>query len=376
MANPLQQLAALGQSVWLDYIHRDLFSGGRLRHLIDEDALTGMTSNPAIFEKAIDQGHAYDEQIDSLARAGKSANDIYEALSQSDVQHAADELRGVYDATRGEDGYVSLEVSPRLARDEAGTIAEGRRLWAALQRPNAYIKVPATVEGLGAIRTLISDGINVNITLLFSLPRYQEVMDAYLTGLEQRVAAGGSIAKVSSVASFFISRIDAMVDPMLEERLRSGPDPQAQAALGQVAIACGKLAYNMYGQTFAQQRFQPLAARGARAQRLLWASTSTKNPQYSDVKYVEALLGPRTIDTMPLETIEAYRDHGKPAARLGENLSQARKIFESLPALGVDIDAVCRKLENEGIDKFNQPFDKLLREIELHISRAKPGRAS
>jgi transaldolase len=373
MANPLQQLAALGQSVWLDYIHRDLFSGGRLRRMIDEDALTGMTSNPAIFEKAIDEGQAYEEQIASLARAGRSANDIYEAISQSDVQHAADELRRVYDATRGEDGYVSLEVNPHLARDQAGTIAEARRLWAALQRPNAYIKVPGTAEGLGAIRTLISEGINVNVTLLFSLPRYQEVMDAYLGGLEQRLAAGGSIERVSSVASFFISRIDAMVDPMLEARMRSGHDAGAEAAHGEVAIACGKLAYNVYRQTFADQRFQRLAARGARAQRLLWASTSTKNPHYSDVKYVEALLGPGTIDTMPLETLEAYRDHGQPQSRLAEGLTQAREIFESLPELGVDIDAVCRRLESEGIDKFNQPFDKLLQQIETHVDRARRG---
>jgi len=376
MANPLQQLAALGQSVWLDYIHRDLFSDGRLRRLIDQDALTGMTSNPAIFEKAIDEGHAYDEQIDSLARSGHSADAIYEAISQSDVQHAADLLREVYDRTHGEDGYVSLEVNPHLARDQAGTIAEGRRLWAALNRPNAYIKVPATVEGLGAIRTLISEGINVNVTLLFALPRYQEVMDAYLSGLEQRLAQGGSIESISSVASFFISRIDAMVDPMLETRLRGGSDAQAQAALGEVAIACGKLAFNLYRQTFATERFQRIAARGARVQRLLWASTSTKNPKYSDVKYVEALLGPGTINTMPLETLEAYRDHGQPRSRLPEGLTQARDLFESLPALGVDIDAVCRKLESEGIDKFNQPFDKLLRQIEVHVNRATLGRKS
>ncbi|HTT03955.1 MAG TPA: transaldolase [Steroidobacteraceae bacterium] len=375
MANPLQQLAALGQSVWLDYIHRDLFSDGRLRRMIDEDALTGMTSNPAIFEKAIGAGHAYDEQIGALASAGRNADEIYEAVSQSDVQHAADELRRVYDATRGEDGYVSLEVNPHLARDQAGTIAEGRRLWAALKRPNAYIKVPATQEGLGAIRTLISEGINVNVTLLFSLPRYQEVMDAYLAGLEQRLAAGGSIGTVSSVASFFISRIDAMVDPVLEARLRAGKDAEAQEALGQVAIACGELAYNLYQQTFATERYQRLAAHGARVQRLLWASTSTKNPNYSDVKYVEALLAARTIDTMPMETLEAYRDHGKPQLRLGKGLTAARDIFENLPALGVDIDAVCRKLENEGIDKFNQPFDKLLQQIEAQMARARRSRA-
>ncbi len=374
MANPLQQLAALGQSVWLDYIHRDLF-GGKLRRMIEEDALTGMTSNPAIFEKAIDDGTAaYEAQIVRLAREGRSANDIYEAISQSDVGNAADELLRVYQRTHAEDGYVSLEVNPHLARDTAGTIAEGRRLWAALKRPNAYIKVPATAEGLGAIRTLISEGINVNVTLLFALPRYQEVMDAYLSGLEQRLAAGGSIERVSSVASFFISRIDSAVDPVLEARMQRGKDAQAEAAHGQVAIASGKLAYNIYQQTFAQGRFKKLAARGARAQRLLWASTSTKNPAYSDVKYVEALLGPGTIDTMPLETLEAYRDHGKPQVRIIQGLEQARAIFESLPALGVDIDAVCRQLEKEGIDKFNQPFDKLLQQIQIHASGAQAAR--
>jgi transaldolase len=373
MANPLQQLAALGQSVWLDYIHRDLFSGGRLRRMIDEDALTGMTSNPAIFEKAIDEGSSYEEQIVTLARQGRSANDIYEAISQSDVQHAADELLRVYERTHGEDGYVSLEVSPHLARDQAGTIAEGRRLWGALKRSNAYIKVPGTAEGLGAIRTLISEGININVTLLFSLPRYQEVMDAYQSGLEQRLAAGGSIERVSSVASFFISRIDAATDPVIEARIKGGHDAQAAAARGQVAIASGKLAYNLYQHTFAQERFKKLAAKGGRVQRLLWASTSTKNPEYSDVKYVEALLGPGTIDTMPLETLEAYRDHGKPRVQITEGVEQARRIFESLPALGVDIDAVCRKLESEGIDKFNQPFDKLLQRIQAHLGDAKSG---
>jgi len=366
MANPLQQLAALGQSVWLDYIHRDLFAG-ELRRLIDDDALTGMTSNPAIFEKAIDQGHAYDAQIETLTRAGKNANDIYEAISQSDVQQAADALRPTYDRTGGADGYVSLEVNPHLALDRAGTIAEGRRLWQALGRPNAYIKVPGTTEGLGAIRQLISEGINVNVTLLFGLPRYQEVMDAYLTGLEQRAAAGQPLERVSSVASFFVSRIDSMVDPMLTARARTENDPQlraeAQSACGEVAIACGKLAYNIYRMTFQQERFKRLAARGARVQRLLWASTSTKNPQYSDVKYVEALLGADTINTMPLETLEAYRDHGRPQLRLADNLSHAREIFESLPGVGVDIDVVTRRLEDEGIAKFIEPFDRLLQQI-------------
>ncbi|HTW75635.1 MAG TPA: transaldolase [Steroidobacteraceae bacterium] len=373
MANPLQQLAALGQSVWLDYIHRDLFDG-QLRRLIEQDALTGMTSNPAIFEKAIDSGHSYDAQILALAHAGKSANDVYEAISQSDVRQAADALRPIYERTHAADGYVSLEVNPHLARDRAGTIAEARRLWAALERPNAYIKVPGTAAGLGAIRQLISEGINVNVTLLFALPRYHEVIDAYVTGLEQRLAAGGSIERVSSVASFFISRIDSMVDPLLQARAAAERDAQARAraesACGEVAIACGKLAYNLYRQSFAQERFRRLAAHGARVQRLLWASTSTKNPQYPDVKYVEALLGADTIDTMPLETLEAYRDHGRPQLRIEQNLPAARELFESLPGLGVDIDQVTRRLEEEGIDKFIQPFDHLLQQIGARMASA------
>jgi len=363
MANPLQQLAALGQSVWLDYIHRDLFASGQLRRLIQEDALTGMTSNPAIFEKAIDHGRVYDAQIEQLAREGRDAMTIYEAISQADVGQAADELRGVYDRTHGADGYVSLEVNPHLARDAHGTIAEGRRLWAALSRPNAYIKVPATREGLEAIRQLLSEGININVTLLFGLPRYHEVMEAYLQGLEQRLAAGGSIEHVSSVASFFVSRIDTMVDAMLEEHAAGAHGSAALAARGQVAITCAKLAYDMHRHVFAHERFKHLAARGARVQRPLWASTSTKNPRYSDVMYVEALLGANTVNTMPMETLEAYRDHGHPQLRLGQGLDEARRLFESLPELGIDIDVVTRRLEDEGIDKFNQPFDKLLQQI-------------
>ncbi len=369
-ANPLQQLAALGQSVWLDYIHRDLFASGQLRRLIEDDALSGMTSNPAIFEKAIGEGHAYDGQIDQLARAGRGVNESEAALSQDDVRSAADVLRAVYDRTHGGDGYVSLEVNPHLARDTAGTIAEGRRLWSALARPNAYIKVPGTVEGLGAIRQLISEGINVNVTLLFGLPRYDEVMDAYLSGLEQRLAAGGSLATVSSVASFFVSRIDALVDPMLEQHVTGPHGAAAVAARGEVAIACARLAYEMHRHRFAQERFRHLAERGARVQRVLWASTSTKNPNYSDVKYVEALLGANTINTMPLETLEAYRDHGQPQLRLGHGLDDARRLFERLPELGVDIDAVTRRLEQEGIEKFNQPFDKLMQRVGERVAAA------
>lgn len=363
MANPLQQLAALGQSVWLDYIHRDMFASGQLRRLIDEDALSGMTSNPAIFEKAIGHGDAYDAQLAQLASEGRPALSIYEAIAQSDVGHAADELRRVYERTGGVDGYVSLEVNPHLARDTGGTIEEGRRLWKALARPNVYIKVPATREGLPAIRQLIADGINVNVTLLFGLPRYHEVMDAYIEGLEQHLSAGGAVERVSSVASFFVSRIDTLVDEQLEQRAAGSPDGAALAARGKVAIACARLAYEMHRHVFAHERFRQLAARGARVQRPLWASTSTKNPRYTDVMYVEALLGPNTVNTMPMETLEAYRDHGQPQVRLTQGLDEARRLFESLPELGIDIDAVTRQLEQEGIEKFNQPFDKLLEHI-------------
>jgi transaldolase len=376
MPNPLQQLAALGQSIWLDYISREMFASGQLRRLIQEDALTGMTSNPAIFEKAIDHGHAYDEQIAQLASEGRSANDIYEAISQDDVRHVADELRPVYDRTRGVDGYVSLEVNPHLARDTDGTIAEGRRLWTALDRPNVYIKVPATREGLPAIQQLTCEGINVNVTLLFGLPRYHEVMDAYLKGLEQRVGAGGSVAAISSVASFFVSRIDTLVDSLLEKQADGPQSAAALAARGKVAIACAKLAHEMHRHMFAHERFKTLAARGARPQRLLWASTSTKNPRYSDVMYVEALASAGTINTMPLETLDAYRDHGHPQLRLAQDLDQARRLFESLPELSIDIDAVTRQLEQEAIEKFNQPFDKLLEHIGSKTGRPGSGAAT
>jgi transaldolase len=371
MSNPLQQLADLGQSVWLDYIHRDLFSG-ELARLMREDALTGMTSNPSIFEKAIDHGQSYDEEIAQLAARGSSAREIYDMLSRHDVQQAADTLRPVFDRTAGQDGYVSLEVDPHLARDGSGSIKEGRRLWEGLARPNTYIKVPATTEGLKAIRELTSEGINVNVTLLFGLPRFHEVMDAYLSGLEQRAAAGGTLAPISSVASFFISRIDTLVDRQLDARAAENGTEAAEAlaARGHVAIACAKLAYEMHGRFFAQERFRRLAAKGARPQRLLWASTSTKDKRYSDVMYVEALIAPGTINTLPLETIEAYRDHGRPQLRLGTGLAEARDLFESLPSLGIDIDRVTTQLTNEGIDKFTQPFDTLLAHIEAKRQRS------
>lgn len=368
--NPLNRLAALGQSIWLDYIHRDLFASGQLRGLIDQDSLTGMTSNPAIFEKAIAQGAAYDAQIRSLQSRGLDALGVYEQLSLLDVQQAADEFRRVFDATRGQDGFVSLEVNPHHANDTAATVAEGRRLWAALGRPNVFIKVPGTRAGLAAIRQLISEGISINVTLLFGLPRYREVIDAYLDGLEARLAQGGSIEGVASVASFFISRIDALVDPQLDRLAEAGGARagQARALRGQVAIASARMAYQMYRHVFAHDRFVRLKARGAQVQRLLWASTSTKDKAYSDVKYVEALIGPETIDTMPMETVLAYRDHGDPAARLTDELDRARETLEALPGLGIDIDRVTQQLEDEGVEKFNQPFDKLIQSLRSKLA--------
>jgi transaldolase len=360
--NALNRLAALGQSVWLDYIHRDLFASGQLRALIERDSLTGMTSNPAIFEKAIAHSGAYDEQIRALSAAGLEAGAIYERLSIDDVRRAADEFRAVFDAGAGADGYVSLEVNPHLAHDSAGTVAEARRLWAALDRPNVFIKVPGTRAGLAAIEQLIGDGINVNVTLLFSLPRYREVIGAFLAGLEARCARGLPVKAVASVASFFISRIDALVDPMLDALAGAadGRGGRAAALRGETAIASAGLAWQIHREAFAGARFAALRARGAQVQRLLWASTSTKDARFSDVKYVEALIGESTIDTLPMETLLAYRDHGQPEPRLGTHPERARAVIGELPGLGIDLDALTQRLEEEGVGKFVQAFDQLL----------------
>ena len=360
--NPLKQLGTLGQSIWLDYIRRDLIASGGLRRLIEEDGLRGMTSNPSIFEKAIADSHDYNEDIRAMALKGKGAAAIYETLSQRDVESAADEFRPLYNRTDGQDGYVSLEVNPHLAHDTDGTMAEARRLWAALDRPNVLIKVPATANGLPAIQQLISEGISVNVTLLFGLPRYRQVVEAYIAGLEARVAHGKAVKHIASVASFFVSRIDALVDPLLEKLIAQGGKEAdlAKKVRGQVAIASAKMAYQIYKEIFGSDRFRKLAAQGARVQRLLWASTSTKNPDYSDVKYVEAIIGPDTVNTAPLETLDAYRNHGEPKARLEQDLKEARLVLERLMHLGISIDNVTQQLEDEGVEKFNKPFDKLM----------------
>lgn len=354
--NPLQEIDQFGQSIWLDYIKRDLIISGKLKELIDNDDLKGMTSNPAIFEKAFAESDDYVKDIQAMASEGKSLEDIYTELSERDVRDASKVFEGVYKKTDGKDGFVSLEVNPHLAHNTEGTLAEAHKLWKELDRPNVLIKVPATKEGLPVIRKLIGDGINVNVTLLFGVPRYKEVAEAYISGLEDRAAKGKPLDHIASVASFFLSRIDVMIDPMLAEM--SDTD-LAKKMHGQVAIASAKKAYQVYEEMFTSERFKKLEKQGARAQRLLWASTSTKDPSYSDVKYVDALIGENTVNTVPVETFDAYRDHGDPASRLTTDPDGILDGFERLSEVGIDIDACTQQLEDEGVDKFNVAFDKL-----------------
>lgn len=357
--SPLQRVHEYGQSIWLDYIHRNLLTSGELGRLIEHDGLCGMTSNPAIFERAIASGTDYDADIATLAAAGSDVWSIYDALTQHDVRLAADLFRRVYEDSGGRDGFVSLEVDPRLAHDAQRTIDEARRLWRTLDRPNVMIKVPATRAGLVAIRELVTDGINVNVTLLFDLGRYRDVVRAYLDGIGARLRDGQAVAHVQSVASFFVSRIDTLIDAQLAERPASQA-PLATQLRGQVAIASARLAYRIYREVFDSDEFSALARRGAKTQRLLWASTSTKSPDASDIVYVEALIGPDTVTTLPPETLNAYRDHGEPALRLDRDLDRARWVLAQLPAAGIDIDAATNQLEQEGVAKFVKPFEQLL----------------
>jgi transaldolase len=364
--NPLVKLHGFGQSVWLDFIQRGMFASGELQRLIDEDGISGVTSNPAIFEKAIAGSRDYDDGIRGLARQGKNAEEIYAALAIEDIQHAADLFRPTYDRTEGRNGFVSLEVSPHLAHDTAGTVAEARKLWAIVDRPNVLIKVPGTLEGLPAIESLLTEGINVNVTLLFGLPRYRRVADRFCAALEARSKSGLPLKNVASVASFFLSRFDVLLDPQLEKLAQEGGSKAepARSLLGRIALAQAKLAYPIYKEIFGGASFKKLAAQDARSQRLLWASTSTKNPNYQDVMYVEPLVGPATINTMPLETIEAYREHGDPAPRLEDGLDEARRQLELLAELGFSMDRVTEQLEAEGVHKFIKPFDSLLATLE------------
>ena len=363
MTNPLQQLAGAGQSIWLDYLHRKLMDGGELKRLMAEDAVVGMTSNPSIFEKAIGEGGDYDDRLKTLlARGDLDPGELYEAMAIKDIQAAADQLRPIYDRTQGGDGYVSLEVSPYLARDTEATIAEARRLWSDVGRPNVMIKVPGTREGVPAIRQLIGEGININVTLLFGIDAYLAVADAYVAGLEALTASGRDISHTRSVASFFVSRIDTQIDKEIDRRVKDG-DPQAAALKGlrgKVATANAKMAYQRYLEMLGSERWKALAAAGAAPQRLLWASTGTKDPAYSDVLYVEGLIGPDTVNTMPLKTLEAFRDHGRVAPTLTQGVDEAREILAGADRLGLDLHAVTDKLVADGVRLFADAFDQLL----------------
>lgn len=365
--NPLTRLLECGQSFWMDTISREMIQNGFLRKLIKEDGLRGVTSNPDIFEKAISTSELYDNQIKKLASAGKSTEEIYEALAIEDIRKAADLLKPVYESSGGTDGFVSLEVNPYLAFDTAGTIDEAHRLWNALGRPNVFIKVPGTPPGIPAITRLIADGINVNVTLLFSLEDYERVMDAYLSGLEQRLEAGQPLETPVSVASFFLSRIDVLVDKLLGNRIVAhSPEnmPHPQQLMGKAAVASAKLAYQSFKRTFQSERFEKLRAKGAHVQRPLWASTSTKNPLYPDTKYVEPLIGPETVNTMPLQTIDAWRDHGQVRANsIEEDVESSQSVLDDLKRMGIDIVHATWEIQEEGVTKFTQPFDKLLNAI-------------
>lgn len=371
----VKQLQTFGQSIWLDYIRRDLLTGGELQRLIDDDGLRGMTSNPAIFEKAIAGSTQYQDFLDSLSsRSDLDAKGRYELLAIRDIQDAADLLRPVYLSTKKRDGYVSLEVSPYLANDTNGTIDEARRLWKTVGRENIMIKVPGTAAGIPAFRQLISEGINVNVTLLFAQDVYEQVAHAYIDGVEKFAASGGDVSRIASVASFFISRIDTLVDSLANEQQKKESDParkaKLQGILGKIAIANGKLTYEAYEGIFSSPRWRALAAKGAQPQRVLWASTSTKNPNYRDVIYVEELIGPDTVNTLPPATLEAFRDHGKPRQSLTEDLEGARKTMADLAAVGIVMKQVTDKLTADGVKLFADAFDLLLAAVEKNSKRS------
>ena len=366
--NPLIELTKLGQSIWYDSIERKLITSGELKRLIDEDGLSGLTSNPAIFEKAIAGSELYVDQLREVAEAGKSPQEIYEALAIRDIQTAADVMSEVYERTGGKDGFVSLECNPILANDTQATIEETRRLWRLVDRKNVMIKIPGTAEGIPAIEQGIYEGININITLLFSLHAYDQTMEAYIRGLERRAAENKPIDNISSVASFFVSRIDTAVDKELERRISQTSDPEEkeklQSLLGRIATANAKLAYQRYKKIFHGNRFAAMKQKGAQLQRPLWASTSTKNPVYPDVYYVEGLIGPETIDTLPPATLKAFGDHGRPRISIEDNIEQEKAILARLEEVGISLDQVTEHVLTEGVRLFVEPFEKLLKTIE------------
>ncbi len=355
MSNPLLQLKEHGQSIWIDYIRRDLIHNGGMQAFIDQDGIRGVTSNPAIFEQAIAQSNLYDEAMKSINESDTVR--IYEILALQDIQAACDVFLPVYEKSNGGDGFVSLEVSPRLANDTQGTIEEAKRLFAEVNRLNVMIKVPATAAGIPAIEALIADGLNINVTLIFSQSAYEQVCEAYIRGLEKRVEAGQTISKIASVASVFISRIDAKVDKILEEK-------DLNDLLGKVGIANLKLVYQQFKSIFHGPRFEKLKQAGASVQRPLWASTSTKNPNYRDVIYVETLIGPDTVNTLPLSTLEAFRDHGVAATTVENHIDEAKQIMDQLDEAGINLDQIMDQLLEEGVEKFVTPFDQLLNSIE------------
>jgi transaldolase/transaldolase/glucose-6-phosphate isomerase len=355
--NNVKKIQDFGQSIWLDFFDRKIMDTGKLKQLIEEDGVSGVTANPSIFEKAINSSPDYNEDIAALSKQIDNNEDTFLRLAVKDIKRAADLFKPVYKKTSGKDGFVSLEVSPRLAHDTEGTIKQARELWKAINRKNVMIKIPGTAEGLPAIRKCISEGININITLLFGLQRYKQVTDAYISGLEDRVKANQSLDQIASVASFFLSRIDVLIDPLLESKGLS-------KLKGEVAIASAKKAYEIYKAVFNSERFQELEAKGAKRQRVLWASTSSKDPSFSDVKYVEALIGAETINTIPIETLNAFNDHGHAENHLEDDLDKATHLLTQLKENGIDINALAQKLEDEGIEKFNKAYDKLLDTIE------------
>jgi len=368
MINPVLQLAQAGQSIWLDYLHRKIIENGQLTRWIDEDGVKGMTSNPSIFEKAIGEGSYYDSSLKViLERSDLKASDLYERLAIADIQGAADQFRSVYDRLEGGDGVVSMEVSPSLAMNTEATIAEARRLWRAVDRPNVMIKIPGTGPGIPAIRRLISEGININVTLLFGLDAYLAVADAHMAGLEALQAAVDDIGKVRGVASFFVSRIDTQIDNAIDQRLeaRAGERTEELRALrGKIAIASAKVAYQRYLEMLRTPRWAALAAAGATPQRLLWASTGTKDPAYSDTLYIEALIGADTISTMPIKTLDAFRSHGKVRLSLTEGVDKARKFLADADRLGLDLRGVTGRVVLDGVRQFTEAFDKLLAALE------------
>lgn len=361
----LHSLAEIGQSIWLDYIRRSFIASGELEGLINL-GIRGMTSNPTIFEKAIQGSTDYDQDIEDLVSDGLNVQDIYERLAIDDIQKSADLLLPVYEATRGTDGYVSLEVNPKLAHETQATISEAKRLWAAVERPNLMIKIPATLAGLPAIRQALADGVNVNVTLIFSLTRYTQVIEAFLGGLEERIANGKPVDGIASVASFFVSRVDSKVDKQLEKiiLLADHRETLARSLMGKAAVANAKLAYTQFRKSFESDRFENLKTHGARFQRPLWASTSTKNPAYSDILYVQELIGANTVNTLPQNTLDAFINHGEARLTIEENLDQARQNLENIESLGISMYQITETLEVEGVASFANSFSSLLESID------------